>query len=229
MFKKEGGLKDVRVTRQDRIYRQKCYETYIHYYEYDIALQIQRALNEKYEYNYNITEQIINLIRGAKETTQGFKVGSILENMNFVDYVLSAFGYDEEEKKKFICRNIRIVLGSCNDFKIRLAILNHFGFMEEAFFSKYRLLNIELENTYGLNTSGLYSICMGSQFANLSELEEVIGKVFVAELFEFRKAYPLNNETVNALYKELIHDLNKIKFRNDLIRRKQKLKNGDIC
>lgn len=212
----------------DSVAKEKTYNEYIRSRCLDDVLVIQQILNEKYGYVQQFSSTFMLNFYYQARIVSGFKLQGILDNIDFVDSILNAFGYNDEEKREFIYKNVRIVLGDYKNFRYRLAIFNHFGFLKEVFFEKYRLLNLELDIIHGFNTSNLYSVCMDNQFSNLDEIEEIISRMKQTDLLEHKKNCPYNEESMRSLDAKLIQDLKRLKFKNDLARRRQLRNNDDI-
>lgn len=135
------------------------------------------------------------------------EVGNVSKTFDFITNILKCYGFNDDEINNFFLTNFKINFSNYDDFRARLAIFNHFGFLDEVLFKKHYLLTRELEENYKITTGKLYAIMEGVKFSSLDELKTIIKKMNLVEVKELQKMFPLKYSTFKAFDDELISSL----------------------
>lgn len=169
-------------------------------YEYVREETINKELREISK-NYGIDDVLfLARVKSFYLSNSRISVGTISKNIAFSKYVLECFGYNEEEILKFLLRNRSMVMTNYADFRARLAIFNHFGHFDEAFFKKYNLL---MSTAGTLTTRDAYSILVSRPNITLDEFNVIRNSLSVKQKNELKEVYHLDNKMLRKFDFEL--------------------------
>lgn len=162
---------------------------------------------------YKFDRQQVSLVGDYYTSQFNAKLGDVLKVTQFVFGVLEAIDYGEshDDRCNFVCKNKRIVLDSYDNFRVRLSVFSHFGFLKEAILSNYICLgyesNITAHDLYALLSSGI-------KFDSLSELMDIYDRMTLEDRRTLKLKYPLTGEIQAELYTEMMESINRMIKRN---------------
>lgn len=169
----------------------------------------QDAIRQK----YSLDNYTIELIHKFYKSNSNITLGNVSKTIDFIAYILKAYGYSKEDISSFIIINRRMVLSNYSDFVLRLAIFNKCGLLEEVFFKNYLLLCYEGLMT-GLTTRELYAFAKKNDFKITLKDYTKSSNLMPKDKKKIVKNYPLCKESINQLNTELLSTIKEIKEQN---------------
>jgi len=139
-------------------------------------------------------------------------------NFEFLYYVLTCYGYNDEEFISFARNNFWMIMCKNSDFRCRLSIFNSHFMLDEVLFRKNTFLSMHDREIYG--TRGIYSLMQEYDVSDFEELEYLLSIVSISKMAELVKAHPLSREEVIRLDRKLLWSLEFKKRKNSKSYRK---------
>jgi len=169
---------------------------------------------------YSINESQIDSLIKYYLTKRNLPKGNIINSTDFINYILkNIYNFSSEEVSTFLNKNALIMKSSYTDFRIRLAIFNHIGLLDEIIFKGSYYLTYEFTlSTFG--TRSLYAIIMEYGITSLEELKNLQDANI--DINKLKEKYPLTTEIIHKLNEELERKIRRLSFQR--LREERKLK-----
>ena len=127
--------------------------------------------------------------------------------ISFIKFVYVSINGTEEGFEEFIDKNNVLCRSKYGDFRFRLALFNHYGFLDEVIEKGYLMLTREYNNIF--TTRALYGAMSKQEFKSIDEIRNYLYNLSITEMEELKREYPLEPQEQMILDEELMETLQK--------------------
>lgn len=120
---------------------------------------------------------------------------------NLIARILKAYGLNEEEITNFFNSNRRLfTFKSASDFRARVAILNHFGFLKEALLNGYYYCFLEFLK--GFSIRKFYAVLCEYNEENISGLSSFVYNLSESDMNMLVRKHYIDNDLLKKIFRE---------------------------